>query len=82
MNDQETETVEEFQYGTLEFAEIRKKKLLVKRDITFCPLRDGMCERACECFRYPKIINNGPDDKPLFEVEGGFCTAYMLVGPT
>lgn len=82
MKDKTTETVEEFQYGTLEFAEKRIKELLDKRDITFCPLKSGVCTRACECFKYPKIVNNGPDDKPLFEVEGGYCTCYCLVGPT
>lgn len=82
MKDKTTEAVEEFQYGTLEFAEKRMKELLGKRDGVFCPLKNGMCERACDRFKYPRIVNNGPKDQPLFEVEGGYCICYCLVGPT
>ena len=71
-----------FEYGTLQEAERRKKVALDSREGIFCVLKDGFCRVDCGCFEKPRIVNNGPEEHPLYECLGGYCTAYALVGPT
>jgi hypothetical protein len=82
MDKQKDETEQEFEYGTLEEAKRRFDKQLEERAGVYCPIKDGICDTGCECYKYPKIVNRRSKEDPFYECKKGFCTAYMLVGPT
>ena len=82
MTEQNENTGQKFEYGTLEEAERRAAGSISSRQVIYCPLKDGFCRIDCDCFKKPKIINQGSDENPFYEVEGGYCKAYALVGPT
>lgn len=82
MTEQNENTGQKFEYGTLEEAERRAAGSISSRQVVYCPLRKGCCRTDCECFRKPNIVNQGSDEKPFYECDGGYCTAYTLVGPT
>ena len=71
-----------FEYGTLQEAERRLEEKKVRINTTFCPLSEKPCRRSCVCCEELKVVNIGSEDSPIWECHGGFCTAYMLVGPS
>ena len=72
----------EFKYGTKEEAQRRYDDKVSRINTTMCPLRDNTCRRSCVCCEELKIVNIGSEKAPFWECHGGYCTAYLLVGPT
>ena len=72
---------QKFKYGTKEEAERRYEEKKIEIESIFCPLKGGMCRRACVCCEELKIVNIGTPEAPFWECHGGHCTAYCLVGP-
>ena len=73
---------EKLEYGTKEYAEARRVRKLDKIPDTHCPISNNTCTSACVCYELPRVVNIGKNDNPFWECQGGFCTAYCLVGLT
>ena len=82
MTEQNEEPEQKIEYGSKEHAKAMDAKKLEDINTRMCPLRDNICRRSCICCKTLRVVNNGPEEKPHWDCEGGYCTAYMLVGPT
>lgn len=46
----------------------------------FCPISNNMCNIKCVAYNEPEFIVPFSDEPNNGYVNGGYCTAYMLVG--
>lgn len=81
MTEMKEETEQVLKYGTKVHADAMYDKKAAEIRARMCPLRDNTCMQDCVCCKTLRVVNNGPKEKPYWDCEGGYCTAYMLVGP-
>ena len=82
MNKQDKEPEQKLEYGTREHAEAMYEMKMGKRKKTFCPIANSTCHQDCVSYVELQVVNDGAKDTPFWICKGGFCSAYMLVGPT
>jgi hypothetical protein len=82
MNEQKEEPKEDPEYGSFEFADAKYVRKIDERKTTFCPISNGTCQYDCVSYVEPQVVNEGTKETPFWICKGGFCSAYMLVGPT
>lgn len=81
MTDETNSKERTYKYGTREEAVRRFDERILKRKMTLCPLMHATCDKDCQCYVVPVVVNKNPEGKSLWDCDGGYCNCYMLMGP-